>query len=383
MSTVPVSEDVLLWAIDRSGKTWETLEGTFPKIRKWVDGESQPTLRQLESFAKVTLTPFGFLFLDKPPQMRLPIRHFRTLEGEVPTEPSPNLLETVQTMQIRQAWMREFLIDQGQDRLRFIGCSQVETGPVEIARLMRLKLGLKEGWAREQSSWTEALGRLREAMEEVDVLVVVNGVVGNNNNRRLDANEFRGFVLVDDYAPLVFVNGADAKAAQMFTLAHELAHLFIGSSAAFDLREMEPADDPTEMMCNRAAAEFLVPADWLRRDWSSINNSDRPFSVIARNFKVSELVAARRALDLSIITKAEFLDFYHDYQGNERRVASSGPGGGDFYANQNFRIGRRFAFAVVQAVREGGMLYSEAYGLTGLYGQTFEKYAASLEIGKS
>ena len=164
----------------------------------------------------------------------------------------------------------------------------------------------------------------------------------------------------------------------MFTLAHELAHVFLGSSAAFDLRQMLPADDPTEQACNRVAAEFLVPERNLRQVWPSVQNDPEPFQTIARQFKVSVLVAARRALDLSLIQRSEFLDFYHNYQHDKRRTVAQQPQGGDFYANQNLRVGRRFASAVVRAVREGKLLYSEAYHLTGLYGKTFDNYAASL-----
>jgi Zn-dependent peptidase ImmA (M78 family) len=235
------------------------------------------------------------------------------------------------------------------------------------------------GGAAREPTWTEALRVLRDPMETAGILIIVNGIVGNNTHRRLDPNEFRGFVLVDDYAPLVFVNGADGKAAQMFTLAHEVAHVFFGSSAAFDLREMQPANDPTEQACNRVAAEFLIPERELRRIWSSAETDPEPFQVIARHFKVSVLVAARRALDLRLIPKAEFLEFYRSYQEDERRAAAKRPSGGNFYATQNARIGRRFAQAVVGAVKEGKLLYSEAYRLTGLYGKAFDRYAADLE----
>jgi len=381
MSRVAVSKKVLDWALDRSGLTLSDLEGKFPRLRQWVDGQIQPTLRQLESLAKSTLTPFGFFFLDEPPEERLPVPYFRTLGDEASYGHSPDLLETIHTMQRRQDWLREFLVDQGMEALKFVRSVRPNEPPASVGQRIRDALHLNMGWAAQQTSWTESLHVLRDAMENAGIIVVVNGIVGNNTHRKLDTEEFRGFVLVDEISPLVFVNGADGRAAQMFTLAHELAHVFFGSSAAFDLREMSPAKDPTEQACNRVAAEFLVPEQQIRRIWPSVRDDSERFQSIAREFKVSELVAARRALDLGLIAKVGFLTFYNDYRNKERRKIP--PEGGNFYATQNLRIGRRFASSVVRAAKEGKLLYSEAYRLTGLYGTTFDRYAASLGMGGS
>jgi len=378
-----VRKKILDWALDRSGLTLADIERKFPRARQWAAGQSQPTLRQLEGLAKLTLTPLGFFFLDEPPEERLPVPYFRTLGDEGSYGPSPDLLETIQTMEQRQAWLREFLVDQGQEALTFVRSARPDEPPASVGQRIRSALGLDQGWAAKQGTWTDAFGLLRETMEDKGILVVVNGVVGNNTRRKLDPEEFRGFVLVDEYAPLVFVNGTDGKAAQMFTLAHELAHVFFGSSAAFDLREMLPAKEPAEQACNRAAAEFLVPERELRRVWPSAQSNPEPFQLIARQFKVSALVAARRALDLRLINREVFLTFYRDYQQDERRKAARRQPGGDFYLTQDLRVGRRFAGAVVRAAKEGKLLYSEAYRLTGLYGKTFDAYVASLGMGGS
>jgi len=381
MSKVAVNRGILNWAIERSGVPFENLQNKFPKIGEWITGEAQPTLRQLELLAKATLTPFGFFFLSKPPIESLAIPYFRTLDREPMDRPSPDLLETVQMMQRRQAWMRDFLIEQGHEKLSFVRSVGKNEQPELVARRMRGILGFKEGWASQHKTWTDALRDLREAMEETaGILVVVNGIVSNNTHRKLDPGEFRGFVLVDEYAPLVFVNGADFKAAQMFTLAHELAHLFFGSSAAFDLREMLPANDPVEKACNRVAAEFLVPGQELHKFWPYARNNQEPFQTIAHHFKVSAIVAARRALDTGLIQKATFLKFYYEYRDKER-VAASKSKGGDFYLNQSLRLGPRFAFEVIRAAKEGRLLYSEAYHLTSLYGRTFDRYSSHLGFG--
>jgi Zn-dependent peptidase ImmA (M78 family) len=384
MGRVAINEGVLLWAIDRAGLTPDGLQSRFPKIRQWVDGKSQPTRRQVESLAKATLTPFGFFFLSEPPEVRLPIPHFRTLGDKTPSRPSPDLIDTIQLMQRRQEWIREFLIEEGQEPSPLAWSAQPYAPPASIANHIRHALRLNEEWAAQQRTWEDALSVLRQAMEDAGILVIVNGVVGNNTRRKLDPGEFRGFVLVDRYAPLVFVNGADAKAAQMFTLAHELAHVLFGSSAAFDLREMQPADDPVEQACNRVAAEFLVPERKLRQVWPSVKKDPEPFQTIARQFKISALVAARRALDLQLIQKEAFFEFYRTYRSDERerRSTASQSKGGDFYRNQNLRVGRRFASAVLRAVIEGKLLYSEAYRLTGLYGSTFDNYVKYLRSGR-
>lgn len=377
--TVSVSASILHWALERSSQG-ASLEKRFPKISDWLSGKGQPTMHQLEELAQATSTPLGYFFLSNPPEERLSIPHFRTLGKAGPRKPSANLLETVQIMERRQAWMREHMIDLGNEPLSFIRSAKASDKPEDLARKMRQALGLAEDWAADLPRWTDALRHLIKKMEDIGILVVVNGIVGNNTHRRLDPLEFRGFVLVDEYAPLVFVNGADGKAAQMFTLAHELAHLWFGSSAAFDLAYLQPSGDETEQACNRLAAEFLVPAKKMREFWPSIEKDSETFQAIARHFKVSELVAARRAIDLELITKEEFLDFYRSYQEKERSVAK-GKEGGDFYATQNLRIGRRFAEAVVRAARESKLLYRDAYQLTGLYGDTFEKYAQKIVGG--
>lgn len=382
MVKIAINTELFQWARERSGVADEVLESRFPKLRQWEEGTVQPTLRQVEDFAKKTRTPLGYFFLPEPPEERLPIPYFRspiTIGGdELPQHPSPELIDTVHMMQQRQEWMREFLIEEGQPPLDFYGSVTPTDDSGQIANDIRRVLGVTDDWAVHHSSWTNALRYLRSIIENSGILVVANGIVGNNTHRKLKVTEFRGFVLADEYAPLIFVNASDSKAAQMFTLAHEVAHIWFGSSAAFDLRQLQPADDPTEQACNRVAAEFLVPARRLQEVWRDVHSDEDPFQTVARRFKVSALVAARRALDLELITRTEFFDFYRAYLEDERRKAVSKSDGGNFYDNQNHRIGRRFANAIVRAVREDRLSYYEAYKLTGLRGKTFDKYADKL-----
>jgi Zn-dependent peptidase ImmA (M78 family) len=173
---------------------------------------------------------------------------------------------------------------------------------------------MTSGWAREHATWTAALLGLRRSIEAIGVMVVINGVVGNNNTRKLDPEEFRGFVLSDRYAPLIFVNGADFKSAQMFTLAHELAHLWLGRDGVFDLLDLQPGNSDVERFCNAVAAEVLIPSTELRDSWRYVARAADPFQALASRFKVSPIVAARRALDLQLIQREAFFSFLRDYQ---------------------------------------------------------------------
>lgn len=380
MSKVAVKPDLLRWARERSKVDTADLVQQFPKYESWERGEGRPTLRQLETLAKKTLTPLGYFFLSIPPEDKLPIPDFRTLRDEPLRRPSPNLLDTIQVMQRRQEWMHDYLAELGETPLPYVGSITLGSRPEETSRQMREALGMTSDWAAQQRTWSEALQELRQKMEKAGIVVAINGVVGNNGHRKLDPNEFRGFVLSDSLAPLIFVNGADGKAAQMFTLAHEAAHLWLGSGGVVNLEAMQPADNDIERFCNRTAAEFLVPAAELHSAWAQARQAEEPFQFLARRFKVSPLVTARRALDLGLIERDKFFQFYNDYEADERRRSASRSGGGDFYATQEVRLGRRFGEAVIRAAREGRLLYRDAYQLTGLFGKTFERFAEGLGL---
>ncbi|MCX7702019.1 MAG: ImmA/IrrE family metallo-endopeptidase [Gemmataceae bacterium] len=375
---VEVARSVLAWAVERSGDR-EALERRFPKLGDWLAGTSQPTFKQLEAFAQAACVPFGYLFLPEPPEEKLPIPDLRTVRNRRLTRPSPNLLDTIYLMQRRQAWLREERIEAEMEPLKFIGSAKVSDDPRAIGRDMRRVVGLADGWAAQIRTWEQAVSELRRMLEEIGIIAVINGIVGNNTRRVLDVEEFRGFAICDQYAPVIFVNGADAKSAQMFTLAHELAHLWLGESALTNLPLNERPSHNVETWCDRAAAEFLVPEQELRASWRHTGSGSDRFYAVARQFKVSPIVAARRAKDLHLIDTHEFLAFYESHSRRELRKKAAA-GGGDFYRNQANRVGELFARQVIYAALEGRLSFKEAYSLIGLNGGAFQEYAARLGV---
>lgn len=380
MTRVPVPPEMLRWACERAGYDVHDLAPRFPHLPEWERGEKLPTFKQLEAFAKATHTPFGFLFLPEPPEERLPIPDFRTLKGR-PARPSPDLLDTIYAMQRRQDWLREERIEGEGDPLELVGSARLNDDPSAVGQEMRRTIGLDDGWAGEVPSWQEAVSELRRRIENLGVMAVINGIVGNNTHRKLDVEEFRGFALIDRYAPLIFVNGADAKSAQMFTMAHELAHVWLGpeGEGISGFEGLFPGGNRIEKFCDEAAAEFLVPARELRELWREVRDAPDSFERAARHFKVSPIVAGRRAMDLHLVNRATFFEFYEAYTKRERRQAEAA-GGGNFYNNQNTRVGAAFATRVMRAAKEGRLSFKEAYDLTGLHGGTFQEYARHLGI---
>src|ERR1700694_1731499 len=123
--------------------------------------------------------------------------------------PTADLLDTIYLCQQRQEWFRNYALWAGTEPLAFVGSVTVKTDTAVVAAAMRRALGFELAQRRQMPTWSEALRRFIEQADELGVLVMVNGVVGGNNRRKLDPDQFRGFALVDDLAPVVFINGAD------------------------------------------------------------------------------------------------------------------------------------------------------------------------------
>ncbi len=374
--SITLQPAVLRWARERAGFNHDQLATRLKlqnqEVMEW-ECSGRINFNKVDDLAKHTYTPVGYLYLAEPPDDNLPIADFRTRAGVSPQRPSPNLLDTVYQMQLRQAWMREEMIAQEDPSLKFVGAFTLDSHPAQVAAAMDEALQLSEGWAAEEGSWTNALRTLRDRIESAGVLVAFNGVVGNNTHRKLDIEEFQGFALVDEYAPFIFVNNADYKTAQIFTLAHELSHILVGESGLSKFEDLGPSDHATEEICNRIAAEFLVPREDLHKRWNTASQSVDPYQDLAKHFKVSTVVAARRALDSGLTTREMFFKYYHENKARNWGGTQSKDkrGGGDFWNNQLWRVGARFGSAVSRAVKEGRLPYTDAYSLTGLKGDTF------------
>lgn len=380
MNTVPASVPVLRWAARRAHLHDQELTQHFRKWTLWISGEAQPTLRQLEDFARRTHTAIGYFFLPEPPALALPVPDFRTLRDAALTEPSSALLDTLYLCQQRQDWYREYTRVHGMPALTFVGSASIADTPEAVAQRMREAMNMSTDKRRDLPTWADALRQLIAKAEEVGVLVMASSIVGNNSHRKLDVEEFRGFALADDQAPLIFLNGADSKAAQMFTLAHELAHLWLGATGVSDVQAGQVPEQQVERWCNQVAAELLMPMQSVRAAYRPGTPVPDEIQRLAREFKVSSLVALRRLFDAGFIDQNRLWQHYREEQNRVRQMEQRGAGGGDFYRALGARTSKRFARAVVSSTLEGQTLFQDAFRMLGVR-KTATFYEAARELG--
>lgn len=374
MVRVSVNPELIGWACERAGMSIDSLRRKFPNIEQWQRGETKPTLKQLESFAKATYVPVGFMLLTKPPEQQAPIPDLRTFGNKPFKIPSPNLLDTVYICQRRQAWYYDYAKSAGEKRREFVGSVRLDASVEKTAASIRKTLGFDLESQYRCSTWTEALVQFIGHADDKGVLVMVSGVVGVNNKRKLDPEEFRGFAISDDLAPLVFINGADTKAAQIFTLAHELAHLWLGESAISNVSPFSIPSEGIERWCNAVAAELLVPMQVLQTILPD-NDPLEDAQELARRFKVSTLVILRRIFDAGRISRDEFQEAYRRELAKLQEYSRSS--GGNFYLTQKIRVGRRFVRALIVSTLEGQTLYRDAFNMLG-----FKKEQTFIEFGR-
>ena len=382
---VSVKPEMLKWASRRAGISIDALTVRFPKLPKWMKGDAQPTFRQLEGFAKATHSPFGYFFLAKPPDEPVPIPDLRTIGSVQVGRPSANMLDTIYVCQQRQDWYRQHALMTGDEPLAFVGSVQVHADVFRTAERIRDALGLGGPLNVAAKNMADAFRLLLDRADDLGVMVMVSGIVGNNTRRPLDPEEFRGFALVDSLAPLVFVNGADTKAAQIFTVVHELAHIWSGESGVSDVSIKSVSHAGIEQWCNAVAAEVLVPLERfkavLRPDVELTDEMHRLASI----FRVSTLVILRRMLDAGRLTRQQHATAYGIESARLSALMhahkESGASGGNFYSTTNYRLSKRFASAVIASTWEGRSTFTEAFRLLGCRSvRTLENMARSLGV---
>lgn len=357
---VAVVPEMLRWAMARSHRP-EIDFKAYP-MEEWLEGNRKPTLNQLEKFARTARTPVGLMLLDEPPDSDLPLTDYRTIRSTGVSTSSAELEDVVHLVQRRQAWYRDYLIDQGQEPNALVGSATTRDAPRETANRMRevLDFGLER---RRLGTWQETRNTLVTAAESAGVLVMIAGYVGSTH-RSLDVDEFRGFCLVDDIAPALFVNGKDSKAAQIFTLLHELGHILLGRSA-LDRPDLDTSPgNEVERWCNAVAANLLVPPEDLRASFDPSQPTEDSLVMLTDRYRASGLVVLSQLLNVGLLTWERYVaERDAERERALEALADRDSDGGNYYATAPHMISPTFLDAVAQETRAMRTTYSEAMSL--------------------
>lgn len=354
-----MNHQVLKVYFDRSGLPLEGLEKKVsPKFSQFLTGEAQPSFNQLEKTARIFDIPLGLLFLDEAVAEKKTKLKFRTINSHPLAQMSLELRDTIAEMKEKQ----DFLKEQVEGELNFIGKFSISDNYLQVAKYIRQVLALPQNYYASVSRHKQ-LSYLRNKINQIGVFIFFNGKIRDNTHRPLNLEEFRGFDLVDKKAPLIFVNQKDTRNGQVFTLIHELVHLFIGDEEILGTTSPTQEFDATEAFVNKVTAELLVP----NQDFQSAYHENVEVAALANKFKVSEFVIARRMLDNKYLSLSQYQRLISNLTKQFKQLQKAkGNSGGSYTNNVKFRIDKNFFRYVDNALAARQISFTDAFNIVGV-----------------
>jgi len=344
------------------------------KLLAWESGEKKITFKQAQKLADKLLIPFGYLFLKQLQKKQLPIPDLRTLDNQGVNEPSAELLKIIQIVQEQQLWYKDYLVSQGIEKNTLIKHFDINSGVDKIVTDMRNVLDITT--VQRKGSWEDFFRLLVKKIEKIGVMVVRKGDLGHHT-KFLSVNEFRGFAIFDTLAPVIFINQADVPSARLFTLIHELAHIWIGQSGVSDVSVQ--TEKKEEILCNAVAAEFLVPSHEFIKLWREYDNWIDNLTDLKSHFHVSDWVLARRALTLKLINYSEYSRYTTKLKRDYEKKPKSN-GSPTYYRTQKSQLSENFSRAIVSEALSGRVLLRDAGHILGMKPNNIAKFAKELGI---
>ena len=381
-----IQHDILKWAIERAQISIEVLSQKLSvkadKIEKWLNGEAKPTFRQAQNLAEKLRIPFGYLFLSEPPREELPIPDFRTIRNEPTYHISPYLTELIFDLDRKQHWYREYMVDNGYEPLPFVGSVSASVPVTILAQEIKETISWHNAFEKSRTK-EDFIYEISRNVEDIGIMVMRSSYAGSATQHTIRVEELRGLAIADSYAPLIFLNSADSRSAQVFTLAHELVHIWIGESGISDLDFLSRYEEQIEKYCNSVAAEMLVPEEELKKLWDSHKQIIENCKNIAARYYVSDFVVLKRAYDLRYIDYNVYKKQYDFLMEEWKKVKEQQKSnGGNYYNTKPAKESKRFSTAVVEATLEGRLFYRDAMELLNIKStKTFESYAKELGVG--
>lgn len=350
------------------------------KLLEWEAGASQPTIRQAKNLAKAYRRPFALFFLPDVPYDFTPLNDFRK-KGSKPLSSSSIFI--IREIQQKQEWIKELYKENGEEPLPFVGRFSIEHDPAVVARDILTTLDINPLSYKPNSiilQWVRAA-------ERKGIFVSRTGSI--HPRQKLDVEELQGFAIADPHAPFVFVNTTDWKSPQLFTLVHEIAHLWIEETSISN--EIKPGYGekdkyhPAELFCNEVAANALMPREVVQSFNPSLFQTSMGVKKIANSLGVSTFAVLVRVLNLNIVSLPAYrqlkrqaeIDFAEHIEKEEQRkeIQKKKPDANapSYHLLQLNRNGALFTQTVLDAYRGGEIAPTEASGLLNVKINNFQK----------
>jgi Zn-dependent peptidase ImmA (M78 family) len=361
-----ITPKVLKWARESAKMTLEEaatkVNKTPEQLNDWEEGIGYPTIHQAEKLAKTYRRPFALFFLPEIPNDFQPLQDFRKSDAKELTSGSVFIIREIQQ---KQNWLSEVLEESGEKKLSFVGKYSFTDNPKIVALNIIETLNI----TRDFSKQTSPIKYWIDKIETKGIFVSRTSFI--HSRLLLDKNEIQGFAIADPYAPFVFVNSQDWDAPQLFTLIHELAHLWIAETGISNDIELDSRNDnPVERFCNEVAANVLMPEELMRSFDNKVYNDSKSVYKNAKLFGVSSFAFLVRSLNLSLISintykrlkKEVQLDFEEFLKKEEEKKikakqTSGGPNPYLLRVNKNSRLFTQF---VLDAFRGGNIEPTQA-----------------------
>ena len=373
MTAFAINPDIIPWACQRLdislAEFARAMHVSEHVMEGWRSGKRKPSLLQARQLADKLLIPLGYLVLKRMPRITLDAVDFRTVGNRRVNEPSLELWATYNMALSRQEWYRDCAVENEYEPCSYVGSISQKTPVKKAVETIHMALGNLEMPQNTGRTWEKRFSGLVNAIEEkAGIMVMRNSMVGNNSHKPLSVEEFRGFAIPDKLAPLIFINGQDSKNAQLFTLLHELVHVFLGSGGISGQDYLEDTENSVERYCNQVASEYLVPADELRQSWleqcESKDNLYGKIKGLASCYQVSNMVMIIRCRSLGLIDAQEA---YALWQEEVDAISSSKKSqrgnGGNPYLNIANRVSRLFARTIIWQMETSQIQPEDAFRL--------------------
>ncbi|MBP6871480.1 MAG: ImmA/IrrE family metallo-endopeptidase [Bacteroidales bacterium] len=384
-----ITPNVLKWARESArmseANAAAKISVSIDKLKEWEGGQSQPTIKQAQTLAKAYKRPFALLFLPDIPRDFQPLQDFRKKGSKELTTSSIFIIREIQQ---KQAWISEVYAENDEIKLPFVGRFTIHDNPQIVAKDILKTLNINPGKYKTETPIKEWI----DAAESNGIFISRTSFI--HSRLKLDAEELQGFAISDSYAPFVFVNSEDWNAPQLFTLVHELAHIWIAETGLSNEIEQEirinKNSHPVELFCNEVAANALMPYEIIMGFGLDIYQNSKKVFTASKQLGVSSFALLVRALNLKLISASVYqklknqADFdYAEFLKREAEKKAKNkekdkPGGPNYFLLQLNRNSRLFTQTVLDAFHGGNIEATLASNLLNVQVNKFIKLEAQL-----